>query len=104
MLAQVISKHKSKVKREVLCEEVNQILIKDGLKKISFGSLKRYLSELKKMSEEDKKELFENIEYTQNERKRDLSEALESSGENSKKVKMCKKRLKQVGVKIKEEI
>lgn len=103
VLAQVMSKHKNKVKREVLCEEVNQILIKDGLKKISFGSLKRYLSELKKMSEEDKKELFENVEYTQNERKKDLSEALESSEENSKKVKICKKRLKQVNVKIKGE-
>ena len=53
------------------------------------------------MSEGDIKELYENVEYTIKEREQDLLDALESSDENSKKVKNCKKRLKQVNVKIK---
>ena len=54
------------------------------------------------MSEDCIKELYEDVEYTIKERERDLLDALESSDKNSKKVKNCKKRLKQV--KIKEEI
>ena len=71
---------------------------------ISFGSFKRRLSEFKKMNNDDKQELFDNIEHTQMERKRELLEALESSEEDSKKVKVCKKRLKQVNINFKEEI
>ena len=56
------------------------------------------------MSENDIKELNEDVKYTIKEREQDLLEALESSDENSKRVKMCKKRLKQVGIKMKEEI
>ena len=52
------------------------------------------------MSEDDKKELRNNIECIKKERNCDLLDALESSDENSKKVKMCKKRLKQVIINI----
>jgi hypothetical protein len=38
------------------------------------------------------------------ERAQELSDALESSEENSRKVKMCKKRLNQVNIKIKEAL
>ena len=38
--------------------------------------------------------------YTIKEREQDLLDALESSDENSKKVKMCKKRLRQVSINI----
>lgn len=92
-----------KIKREDLLKETNTTLINSGLKIISFGSLKRYLGELKNMSDEDKKNMYEDIEYIKKERKKNLSEALESSEEDSKKVKMCKKRLKQVNIKLKGE-
>lgn len=92
-----------KIKREVLLKETNNILKKNGLKIISLGSLKRYLSELKNMSVEDKKNMYEDIEYIKKERKKDLTDALESSEEDSKKVKICKKRLKQVNIKLKNE-
>ena len=54
------------------------------------------------MSEEDIKNMYEDIEYTKKERKKDLSDALESSEEDSKKVKICKKRFNQVNIKLKE--
>jgi hypothetical protein len=87
-----------KIKRNDLLKETNDILKKNGHKPISLGSLKRYLNELKNMNDEDKKELYADIEYIKQERQKDLSDALESSEENSKKVKMCKKRLKQVSI------
>lgn len=93
----VKSKYK-KIKRDDLLKETNDILKKNGHKPISLGSLKRYLTELKNMSDDDKKELYDNIEYIKKERKKDLSDALESSEEDSKKVKICKKRLKQVSI------
>ena len=99
----VKSKYK-KIKREDLLKETNEILKKNGHKPISLGSLKRYLSELKNMSEDDKQELYSDIEYIKKERHKELSEALESSEEDSKKVRMCKKRLKQVNIKLKEGI
>lgn len=104
ILAQVMNRRKGKVKRQILYDEMNQELSKNGLKKVSFGTFKRRLSELEKMSKDDKKELFEHLEYTIKERKKDLTDALESSEEDSKKVKMCKKRLKQVNISLKEEI
>jgi hypothetical protein len=91
-----------KIKRNDLLKETNDILKNNGLKPISLGSLKRYLTELKNMSEEDIRNMYEDIEYTKKERKKDLSDALESSEENSKKVKICKKRLNQVNIKLKE--
>jgi hypothetical protein len=87
-----------KIKREELLKETNEILKNNGHKPISLGSLKRYLSELKNMNDDDKKELYADIEYIKKEREKDLSDALESSEEDSKKVKICKKRLKQVNV------
>lgn len=93
----VKSKYK-KIKRDDLLKETNDILKKNGHKPISLGSLKRYLTELKNMSDDDKKELYDNIEDIKKERKKDLSDALESSEEDSKKVKICKKRLKQVSI------
>ena len=97
-----IRKKYKKIKQKDLLEETNKILIENGHKKISLSSLKRHLKELKNMSEDGIKELYEDVEYTIKERERDLLDALESSDENSKKVKNCKKRLKQV--KIKEGI
>ena len=97
----VKSKYK-KIKRNDLLKETNEILKNNGLKAISLGSLKRYLTELKNMSDEDIRNMYEDIEYTKKERKKDLSDALESSEENSKKVKICKKRLNQVNIKLKE--
>ena len=99
VLSYVKSKYK-KIKRKDLLDEINKILKESGHKKISLGSLKRYLSELKNMSEDDKKELHNNIEHIKKERKHELLDALESSDENSKKVKSCKKRLKQVSINI----
>lgn len=90
----------NKIKRKDLLDEINKILKESGHKKISLGSLKRYLSELKNMSEDDKKELRNNIECIKKERNHELLDALESSDENSKKVKSCKKRLKQVSINI----
>ena len=89
-----------KIKRKELLEKTNSILSSNGLKKISFGSIKRYLSELKNMSEDDKKDLYYNIETIKTERKKDLLDALESSEEDSRKVKACKKRLKQVNINL----
>ena len=99
----ILNKYK-KLKRKDILEKTNKILIDNYHKPISFGSLKRYLSELKNMSDEDKKELNYDIESIKKERKKDLLDALESSDENSKKVKTCKKRLKQVYINIKGEI
>ena len=87
-----------KIKREDLLKETNDILKKNGHKPISLASLKRYLTELRNMNDDDKKELYEDIEYVKRERKKELTEALESSEEDSKKVKICKKRLKQVNI------
>lgn len=92
-----------KIKRKDLLEETNTILTSNGMKKISFGSLKRYLSILEHMSDDDKKDLYDYIKNTEIERKKELSDALESSEEDSRKVKICKKRLKQVNI-IKEKI
>ena len=88
----------NKIKREDLLNETNEILKKNGHKPISLASLKRYLSELRNMNDDDKQELYNDIEYVKKERKRELTEALESSEEDSKKVKICKKRLKQVNI------
>jgi hypothetical protein len=93
-----------KIKRNDLLKETNEILKENGHKPISLGSLKRYLKDLKTMSEDDKKEMYADIEYKKCVRERELIDALESSEEDSKKVNICKKRLKQVNIKIKEEI
>lgn len=97
-------KNKGKIKREILLEETNKILKTNGHKEISFSTLKRYLKDLKKMNDNDVEVLHEGVENIKNARERDLIDALESSEENSRKVKACKKRLKQVNIKIKEEI
>ena len=55
------------------------------------------------MSDDDIREMHANIEYMHKVRKQELLEALESSEEDSRKVKSCKKRLKQVNIKIEEE-
>ena len=100
----VIQSKKTKVKRNDILKETNDILKENGHKPISIGSLKRYLKYLKNMSDNDKKTLYDNIEYIKIQREKELSDALESSEEDSKKVKSCKKRLKQVNIKMKEEI
>ena len=100
----VIQSKKTKVKRNDILKETNDILKENGHKPISIGSLKRYLKYLKNMSDNDKKTLYDNIEYIKMQREKELSDALESSEEDSKKVKSCKKRLKQVNIKMKEEI
>lgn len=87
-----------KIKRDDLLKETNDILKENGHKPISLGSLKRYLKDLKTMSEDDKKEMYENIEYIHKIRKQELLDALESSEEDSKKVMTCKKRFNQVDV------
>ena len=87
-----------KIKRDDLLKETNDILKENGHKPISLGSLKRYLKDLKTMSEDDKKEMYENIEYIHKVRKQELLDALESSEEDSKKVMTCKKRFNQVDV------
>lgn len=87
-----------KIKREDLLKETNDILKENGHKPISLGSLKRYLKDLKTMTEDDKKEMYDNIEYIHKVRKQELLDALESSEEDSKKVMACKKRLNQVDV------
>ena len=87
-----------KIKRSDLLKETNDILKENGHKPISLGSLKRYLSDLKTMSEDDKKEMYDNIEYIHKVRTQELLDALESSEEDSKKVISCKKRLGQVNI------
>ena len=57
------------------------------------------MKDLRHMSDDDKIEMYECVEDTKNVRKQELLEALESSEENSRKVKSCKKRLKQVNIK-----
>ena len=100
VLYRVMSKN-NKLKRKELWEKTNLALSNGNHKKISFGSFKRYLSELKNMSGDEIKELQNDIEYIQSERNKELLDALESSEENSKKVKLCKKRLNQVNMKLK---
>jgi hypothetical protein len=93
-----IKKKHKKIKRDDLLKETNVILKENEHKPISLGSLKRYLKELKSMSEDDINEMYANVEYIHKVRKQELLEALESSEEDSKKVNICKKRLKQVDV------
>ena len=100
VLYRVMSKN-NKLKRKELWEKTNLALSNGNHKKISFGSFKRYLSELKNMSGDEIKELQNDIEYIQSERNKELLDALESSEENSKKVKFCKNRLNQVNMKLK---
>jgi hypothetical protein len=95
------SKYK-KIKRDDLLKETNIILKENGHKQISIGSLKRYLKELKDMSDDDIREMHDNIEYIHKVRKQELLEALESSEEDSKKANICRKRLKQVDVNKKD--
>ena len=87
-----------KIKRGDLLKETNDILKENGHKPISLGSLKRYLNDLKTMSEDDKKEMYDNIEHIHKVRTQELLDALESSEEDSKKVMSCKKRLEQVNM------
>ena len=91
-----------KIKREVLLEETNIILKNNGCKPISFTTLKRYLKDLRKMTDDDKKEMYENVNDIKKVRQQELIEALESSDENSKRVRVCKKRLKIVNIKTEE--
>jgi hypothetical protein len=91
-------KKENKIKREKLFEETNDILKKNGHKPISFSTFKRYLKDLRRMDEDDKKEMREDIEDVKKIREQDLKDALESSEENSRKVKSCKKRLNQVTI------
>jgi hypothetical protein len=93
-----------KIKRKKLLEKTNEILEKNGHKTISFSTLKRYLKDLKRMNNDDMTDMYEGVENIRNEREREMSDALENSEEDSRKVKACKKRLKQVSIKIKEEI
>lgn len=99
----VRSKYK-KIKRKDMFDETNILLVNNGLKKISFGSFKRYLGELKKMSIDEINELNETMKDIKKVREQELLDALESSDVDSRKVKMCKKRLKQVNIEIKGEI
>ena len=92
-------KRNKKVKREKLFEETNNILIDSGHKKISFSTFKRYLKDLNHMTESDKTEMYEYVEDTKIVRTQELLDSLESSEEDSRKVKSCKKRLKQVNIK-----
>ena len=92
-----------KIKRDDLLKETNMILKENGHKPISLGSLKRYIKELKSMSDDCIREMYDNVEYIHKVRKQELLDALESSEEDSKKVKMCKKRLKQVDINKKEK-
>ena len=87
-----------KIKRDDLLKETNIILKENEHKPISLGSLKRYLNELKNMSEDDISEMYASVEYIHKVRKQELLDTLESSEEDSKKVNICKKRLKQVDV------
>ena len=59
----VIKSKNTKVKRNDILKETNEILKENGHKPISIGSLKRYLKYLKNMSDNDKKTLYDNIEY-----------------------------------------
>lgn len=99
ILHDIIKKKNEKIKKKDLLEEINKKYKKNSIKPISIATLKRYLSELKNMDEDDLKVLHEDLEHIKNERKKELYEALESSEENSRKVKSCKKRLKQVNIK-----
>jgi hypothetical protein len=99
ILHDIIKKKNEKIKKKDLLEEINKKYKKYSIKPISIATLKRYLSELKNMDEDDLKVLHEDLEHIKNERKKELYEALESSEENSRKVKSCKKRLKQVNIK-----
>lgn len=92
-----------KIKRDDLLKETNMILKKSGHKPISLGSLKRYIKELKSMSDDCIREMYDNVEYIHKVRKQELLDALKCSEEDSKKVKMCKKRLKQVDINKKEK-
>ena len=104
ILDQIMGKYNKKVKREIIWTEMNQELTKIGLKNISFGSFKRRLSEWKKMTDEDTKEKYDTVADLKRVREQDLSDALESSDADSRKVKSCQKRLKQVNITIKEVI
>ena len=99
ILHDIIKNKNEKIKKKDLLEEINKKYKKNSIKPISIATLKRYLRELKNMDEDDLKVLHEDLEHIKNERKKELYEALESSEENSRKVKSCKKRLKQVNIK-----
>ena len=88
-----------KIKRKNLLEKTNEILEKNGHKTISFSTLKRYLKDLKKMNNDDITDMYESVENIRCEREREMSDALENSEKDSRKVKACKKRLKQVSIK-----
>ena len=67
-------------------QESCEICLKENEHKpISLGSLKRYLKELKNMSEDDISEMYASVEYIHKVRKQELLDALESSEEDSKK-------------------
>lgn len=83
--------------REELMKKVNRILKKSGHKEISLGSLKRYISESKKLSEKDRNELRKEYEEGCKERKKQLDEAIEKK-KNQKKINICRKRCEYLNI------
>lgn len=79
------------VSRDELLKLVNRTLKKCGQKEISLGSLKRYISESKSMSDEQRKHIYEEYVDGINDRKKQLDDAIEKN-QSKKRINVCKKR------------
>lgn len=87
MIVDDIQRKNEKINREELLAEVNKRLSKP----LSLGSLKRYISELSKLSDQDRNQLHKDFETELNERKMQLGDAIESN-KSQRIINTCKKR------------
>ena len=68
-----------KIRRDGLLKEVNKLLVQHKQKEISESTLKRCIAASKKLSEEDRKELYDKLSNEKNNREKKLKKAIESN-------------------------
>ena len=88
----------SKITRDELLKKVNEEMSKYGQKKMSFGSLKRYISELDTISQDELQEMRNSFKIEKNERKKQLKIAVEAG--NQKLINAYRKRLDYLNVDV----
>lgn len=98
-LVDSIRNSNKKIKRDELLIEVNNILKISGKKEISLSSLKRYISESKALTNDERTELYEQIYNKYEENESQLNDAI-IKNKNEKIINICKKNCKSIDINI----
>lgn len=97
-LVDSIRNNRKNIKRTELLNLVNAILKNSGRKEISMTSLKRYISESKKLNKDTRKILYNNIVKIFNENVSKLNEALKT--DDKKTINSCRKKCDRININI----